>query len=473
MLSQLHVMSPRGDCIITRDFRSDSPANTADIFFRKVKAWDRSVPPVFQVDGVYYTFVKRSGIFFVFTSKASLSHCWTIELLNQLIKSFKDFCGVLSEESLRRNFILIYELIDEIIDSGYPQTTASEVLRLAVHSEAIGGNSGVSLVSNAFSMIPPQLRAMATTSVSSSTIPSSANQRPIGSTSATSSPLASLASYGAAYGVTLPRLPGIYDPPVSKNEIFVDILERLNVIMDRNGEFVTGSIDGCIQMKSYLSGNPGLRVALNEDLQVASMPQDVATGYSSSSVFDDVNFHECVDISEFDSNRILTLTPPDGEFILMNYRISKISKLPFRIYPSVVYEESADGKLQIVVSIKTDIPEQNYASGIVVCVPVVGETAAKLTATAGTVEYSVGDEKIIWSIKKLNGEATCKATMRNVESKRVGPISLTFEIPMYSTSNMQVRYLRIDDGRHSPTNTKSPFRWVRYVTQSNSYVCRV
>jgi AP-4 complex subunit mu-1 len=77
-----------------------------------------------------------------------------------------------------------------------------------------------------------------------------------------------------------------------KNEIFVDILERLTVLFNSNvrslhshlhspysvrlelydaclqGYILNSTIDGCIQMKSYLSGNPALRIALNEDLVV-------------------------------------------------------------------------------------------------------------------------------------------------------------------------------------------------------------
>lgn len=30
----------------------------------------------------------------------------------------KDYCGVLTEESIRLNFVLIYELLDEVIDFG-------------------------------------------------------------------------------------------------------------------------------------------------------------------------------------------------------------------------------------------------------------------------------------------------------------------------------------------------------------------
>lgn len=48
----------------------------------------------------------------------------------------------------------------------------------------------------------------------------------------------------------------------------MDILERLNVLFSPNGYIVNSTIDGCIQMKSYLSGNPELKLALNSDLVI-------------------------------------------------------------------------------------------------------------------------------------------------------------------------------------------------------------
>lgn len=54
--------------------------------------------------------------------------------------------------------------------------------------------------------------------------------------------------------------------------------------------------------------------------------------------------------------------------------------------------------------------------------------------------------------------------------KEVGPVSMNFEIPMYNVSRLAVQYLKIAN----PLNKKNynPHRWVRYVTQSSSYVCR-
>lgn len=39
----------------------------------------------------------------------------TLELIERLTKVFKDYCGVLTEESMKKNFTLIYELLDEVI----------------------------------------------------------------------------------------------------------------------------------------------------------------------------------------------------------------------------------------------------------------------------------------------------------------------------------------------------------------------
>jgi AP-4 complex subunit mu-1 len=43
-----------------------------------------------------------------------------MELLNRIAKVIKDFCGVLSEEAIRKNFVLIYEILEEMLDFGHP-----------------------------------------------------------------------------------------------------------------------------------------------------------------------------------------------------------------------------------------------------------------------------------------------------------------------------------------------------------------
>jgi AP-4 complex subunit mu-1 len=477
MISQFHVISPRGDCIITREFRKlQKHSGTADQFFRRIKESDYDESPIFEIDGLYYVSLNKSGIYFVFTTETLVSPVWAVDLLSKLVKVLKDFSGILSEESLRRNFILAYELIDEIIDSGYPQTTASEILKLSVFSDAVDTTAQpVSILQNPMSIIP-QLRG---TSTASATIPSSANQRPIGMTASTTSSPSGSFTLG---GVSIPgsiRIPGLTQDSaiISKNEIFVDIIERLSVVIDVDGpsRVVNASIDGAIQMKSYLTGNPALRVCLNEDLVIGTGPA------SSSLVLDDVLFHEAADTSEFESNRILSLVPPDGEFVLMNYRISNIQKLPFRLYPTV--EIISHDRVDIQVTIRADLPDQNYGSNMLLSVPLPEGCIRSVSCESmGGGEYLASENRVVWQIKKLAAgtEIVCRARViltSPIETKKLfSPIALHFEIPMYSLSNLQVRYLRINDGGRfggSPTSSGGPQRWVRYVAQSQSYLYRL
>lgn len=54
------------------------------------------------------------------TSKYNCSPSFVMEIMYRMIKVFRDYCGIVNEESIRKNFVLIYEIIDEIIDYGHP-----------------------------------------------------------------------------------------------------------------------------------------------------------------------------------------------------------------------------------------------------------------------------------------------------------------------------------------------------------------
>mmetsp|Transcript_28918 Transcript_28918/g.92418 ORF Transcript_28918/g.92418 Transcript_28918/m.92418 type:complete len:290 (-) Transcript_28918:56-925(-) len=259
-----------------------------------------------------------------------------------------------------------------------------------------------------------------------------------------------------------------------RNEIFVDIIERLNVLFSPNGYVLNSNIDGCIQMKSYLSGQPELRLALNEDLVVGT------AGNFGTTVLDDCNFHDCVNLEEFESGRILSFHPPDGEFSVLNYRITAEFRAPFRVFPNI--EERSPTRIEIALLVRADIPEKKFGSNVTVTVPLPRNTASASAELSGTgpgqnTEYVAAEKRLVWSVKKFVGgtEMSCLIKI-NLDSpatantrREIGPIALGFEVPMYNVSNLEVRYLRISDQGKS----YNPYRWVRYVTQSSSYVCRV
>jgi len=66
-------------------------------------------------------------------------------------------------------------------------------------------------------------------------------------------------------------------------------------------------------MKSYLTGNPPLKLALNEDLCVGK------STFGNAVTLDDCNFHESVNATEFNLNKTLKINPPEGYFFKFNF----------------------------------------------------------------------------------------------------------------------------------------------------------
>lgn len=55
-----------------------------------------------------------------------------IIFLHRLVSVLVEYFKELEEESIRDNFVVIYELMDEMMDFGYPQTTESKILQESV-----------------------------------------------------------------------------------------------------------------------------------------------------------------------------------------------------------------------------------------------------------------------------------------------------------------------------------------------------
>lgn len=49
----------------------------------------------------------------------------------------------------------------------------------------------------------------------------------------------------------------------------------------------------------------------------------------------DVTFHQCVNLGRFNTEKVVSFVPPDGEFELMKYRCQEGISLPFRVLPII------------------------------------------------------------------------------------------------------------------------------------------
>lgn len=79
------------------------------------------------------------------------------------------------------------------------------------------------------------------------------------------------------------------------------------------GTVLRADVDGHIQMRAYLSGQPECKFGLNDKLVIDKSEK----GISDAVELDDCRFHQCVRLNDFDATRTISFIPPDGEFELM------------------------------------------------------------------------------------------------------------------------------------------------------------
>ena len=56
--------------------------------------------------------------------------------LHKLVEVLAEYFDGLEDESIRDNFVVTYELLDEMMDNGYPQITEEKVLREYIKTES-------------------------------------------------------------------------------------------------------------------------------------------------------------------------------------------------------------------------------------------------------------------------------------------------------------------------------------------------
>eukprot|EP00239_Pterosperma_sp_CCMP1384_P000351 CAMPEP_0197851156 /NCGR_PEP_ID=MMETSP1438-20131217/17406_1 /TAXON_ID=1461541 /ORGANISM="Pterosperma sp., Strain CCMP1384" /LENGTH=389 /DNA_ID=CAMNT_0043464657 /DNA_START=489 /DNA_END=1658 /DNA_ORIENTATION=- len=388
-----------------------------------------------------------TGLLFVATSRNNVSSSLILEGLQRVAGVIKDYCGVLNEDALRKNFILVYELLDEIMDFGYVQNTTTEGLKPLIFNE-------------------PQTPPVAATKSRTGSIFSAPSRNPANATQK------SVVSGDSKSGK-------------GRDEIFVDIIEKVSVTFNASGYMLTNEIDGSIMVKSFLNGNPTVRVALNEDLLIgkndgtASFMGDYGAGRLGVQL-DDCNFHSSVKLDDFETERTLLLLPPDGEFALMNYRSTAEFTPPFKVVTAI--DETGPYVAELVLKIRAEFPENNSGSNVCLKMPLPKATTRAscqlaASATGQSTEWMENTKTLVWNFKKLAGKSEhvlrCKLTFNQERvcnlKREMGPATLNFTIPMYNPSRLQVRFLQV----MNKDVTYNPYRWVRYVTKSNSYVCRI
>jgi AP-1 complex subunit mu len=422
--SALFIMDQKGKILISRNYRGDVPMSVASRFISKLLEEDEmNVKPIIEEEGVSYIFVKYNNLYLLATTERNCNAAMILLYLYKMIEVFNEYFKELEEESIRDNFVIIYELMDEMMDFGYPQTTEPKVLQQYIMQEG-------------FKLDKKKVE-----------VPS------------------------VVTGAVSWRAEGI---KYRKNEVFLDVVESINLMVSGNGTVLRSEIVGAVKMKSFLSGMPELRLGLNDKVQFDSSKSNPGQVKGKGVELDDVKFHQCVRLSRFENDRTISFIPPDGEFELMSYRLNTNVK-PL-IWVEAIIDPHAHSRVEYMIKAKSQFKARSIANNVQIIVPVPPDAdSPKFKATMGTCRYAPEQDAIIWTIKQFPGgkEFLMRAhfglpSIHNEESPdKRPPISVKFEIPYYTVSGIQVRYLKIIE--------KSGYQalpWVRYVCLSGDYQFR-
>jgi len=257
-----------------------------------------------------------------------------------------------------------------------------------------------------------------------------------------------------------------------KNEVFLDVIESVNLLVNTNGTLLRSEIVGAVKMKSCLSGMPELRLGLNDKVLFENSGRNPR---AKAVEMEDVTFHQCVRLSNFENDRTISFIPPDGEFELMTYRLNTHVK-PL-IWIEATIDSHQHSRITYMIKARSQFKQRSTANNVEIIIPVPPDAdSPKFKTSIGTVKYAPEKDAIIWSIRQFQGgkEFLMRAhfglpSIHNDESPdRKPPITVKFDIPYFTVSGIQVRYLKIIE-----RSGYQALPWVRYITQSGDYQIRI
>uniref|UniRef100_A0A674DZJ6 Adaptor related protein complex 1 subunit mu 3 n=1 Tax=Salmo trutta TaxID=8032 RepID=A0A674DZJ6_SALTR len=403
-----------------RNYMGNMDMNEVDHFMPIMMTMeeDADSSPLVTHGSAHFLWIKHRNLYLVAMTKKNANAALVYSFLYKMVEVFKEYFKELEEESFRDNFVTVYELMDEIMDFGFPQTTDSKILQEYItqqgHKLSVGAPRPPATVTNAVSW----------------------------------------RSEGIKY---------------RKNEVFMDVIESVNLLVSATGSVLRSEIVGSIKLKVVLSGMPELRLGLNDKVLFEITGREKCKTVE----LEDVKFHQCVRLSRFENDRTISFIPPDGESELMSYRLNTTVK-PL-IWIESVIEKFSHSRVEIKVKARSQFKSRSTANNVAIMVPVPSDAdSPKFKTSTGSCKYLPEKSMVQWNIKSFPGgkEYMMRAhfglpSVESTELEGRRPITVNFEIPYFTVSGIQVRYLKIIE--------KSGYEalpWVRYITQSGDYQLR-
>ncbi|KAJ8300252.1 hypothetical protein KUTeg_021771 [Tegillarca granosa] len=205
MIHSLFIINNSGDVFMEKHWKSVIHKSICDYFFEvqgKAASPD-DVPPVIPTPHHYLINIYRNHMYFVAVVTTEVPPLFVIEFLHRIFDTFEDYFNECTESALKEHYVIVYELLDEMLDNGFPLAVEANILKELIR--------------------PPNfLRSIADTVTGKSTS------------------VSGILPTGQLSNVPWRRTGVKY----ANNEAYFDVIEEIDAIIDKSGSTVIAEIQG-------------------------------------------------------------------------------------------------------------------------------------------------------------------------------------------------------------------------------------
>jgi len=245
---------------------------------------------------------------------------------------------------------------------------------------------------------------------------------------------------------------------LSKNEVYVDIIEKVDALISPSGAVLHADIVGKLRVYCSIKRGSQCNLILN------NVP------------LQDTTYHPCVDLKQLINNYpTLLFNPPNQQaFHLMRYRVTnKINNIPFNA--SAIYMRDLDkNQLHIEVTISSNITDKKLAPTVLVSVPIPDNPYSKVSASYGKAEFASAKGEIEWSLPSVTGKVSHNLTIDlhlpkdNRYTNWVRPpLRVEWEPLACNLSGFRVKSF------HNLGSKETSNVWIRYLCMVGNYLHEV
>ncbi|NXQ35008.1 AP1M2 protein, partial [Alaudala cheleensis] len=120
--------------LLSRSYRGDAGPGDIEPFLGLLRRREEegTLSPVLTCGQVHFLWIQHNNLYCILRG---IPPGTPRDPQRPLPRVFREYFKELEEESVRDNFVIVYELLDELMDFGFPQTTESKILQEYITQE--------------------------------------------------------------------------------------------------------------------------------------------------------------------------------------------------------------------------------------------------------------------------------------------------------------------------------------------------